>query len=210
MNESINEKMDEQKERIDEVDDGDADAQRMERIREILYETIENQMSVFQISLENQIGGTVNEHLQHVIEQKVNGKLREDIKCDMNECVDGMKEEIMENYNDGRNENAAEKDKKEKEVAFDEEMLNNKLESAMDKTMDGKIDGFMAEFRKEVIPEFMAIFEQLSNENKGSNYNDYDDEKANSNRNELLSLNETLEKEIFVLKQEKNGHDKKW
>eukprot|EP01084_Bolivina_argentea_P049654 91318_1 len=177
----------------------------MDKIKQILCETIENQMSVFQISLENQIGNTVNENLQQVINDKINGKLRNDIKIDINEIKNEIINNSITNYpshneinnnnnNNNNNENI-------------NENINKKLEDAMNNVMNGKIDNFMGEFRKEVIPEFMAMFEQLNTNGNYQNTDD-DDEKANSNRNELLLINEKLKKEIEILKQEKEQHDK--
>merc|ERR1712228_86110 len=89
--------------------------------------------------------------------------------------------------------------------------FSDKLQATVSNAMNGKIDLFMDEFRKEVVPEIQAVFEHLSlnkTENSSTSYiGDVDDEKAGSNRNELVLENNRLKAEIDVLQQEKSKHD---
>merc|ERR1712228_854554 len=89
--------------------------------------------------------------------------------------------------------------------------FSDKLQATVSNVMNGKIDLFMDEFRKEVVPEVQAVFEQLSlgktRISSTSYIGDVDDEKAGSNRNELVLENNRLKAEIDVLQQEKSKHD---
>lgn len=182
-------------------DGGDDD----QKINEMMKEAISKQMTTMQIALENQIGNTVSDTVEDAIDKKINEALRNNIKQDMNVEMEQIKELIMNGM-----ENMEQKDDgtgSKLDGNQIEEILNNKL----DNIMNGKIDGFMDAFRKEVVPEVQAVFEQLSLVKRSGSYiEDNDDEKqSNSNNSELLIANNKLKQEIEFLKEEKKGFDAK-
>merc|ERR1712173_267274 len=164
----------------------------------VLKETISSQMIQLQLALEKQIGNTVSESVEDVIQSKLGGNIQGDSGIN-NVALNGVLEEIKELI-------ATNNESKENNVDFDDQ-----LQATVSNVMNGKIDLFMDEFRKEVVPEVQAVFEQLSmhgGKSRISSHNSYigdvDDEKAGSNRNELLLENTKLQSEIDALRLEKS------
>ena len=199
-------------ERIDKIAENVGQSSNEEKMNQMMKEAVQQQLALLQVGLENSIGQTVSGTVEDSIDKKINEALRADIKKDMNSELNELKELIMKTT-----ENMEQKATMEDTTSggggggqINEEMLSAKLEDCMNNVMNGKIDGFMDSFRKEVVPEVQAVFEQLSLSkaaNGGYNGSDFvDDEKANSS-SELISRNNALMKEIEVLKAEKEGFD---
>ena len=174
-----------------------------------LKETISSQMIQLQIALEKQIGNTVSESVEDVIQSKLGQGFQSGgsgINSDaLNGALTEIKELISNKYQNAADNNSSSESKEN--IDF-----NDKLERTVSNVMNGKIDLFMDEFRKEVVPEVQAVFEQLSlgktRISSTSYIGDVDDEKAGSNRNELLLENTRLKSEIEQLQEEKSKHDK--
>jgi len=81
-----------------------------------------------------------------------------------------------------------------------EEILNKLLLNSM----ENRIDDLMESFRKEMIPELQAMFEQFQNNKSSSNNNNTEDEKYDENKNELKHKMHILQTKMEEMKEEKS------
>lgn len=173
-------------------------------IKEVLEETVENQMIALQMSLENEISRSVYQSVQSVVQQSINEQFRNDIKSDLNLELESIREQLSTIHDMNVNNNVVVNDGEQvKENGILNETFLEKFEEMLETQiavkMNGKIDSLMHDFRLEVVPELAAIFENLQrNENAGS-----DDEKIDENRNELKEEIFNLQSKIVLLEDDR-------